>query len=361
MLVLVVAVEGVELRRDEGLVSMHAACWRHTAKRLKYAARGARIVCLGDSLVKFGVYSRVLEEKTGRKAYNAAVTTGPAPASYVLLRRALERGARPAVVLVDFDADILKEGPRSTRRPYPWADLLTPREAAELCRVARDPDLFVRIVLNGLLHSVKNRFEIRDDIRTALRGESTVIRSFVPSLLRNWDVNAGAQVNPRGDYQEPAAPPDGQRAGTWRCDEVNRVYLERLLELADRHGAAVFWLIPPFSPVKQAYLRFLGDDERFLRFVREVQARHPGVVVVDGRYSGYGRAQFVDGVHLDRDGATAYSAALAGLVNGYLADPSGFPRWLDLPRYRPTPSGAPLEDTAQSSLALQAAAGAVRR
>ena len=75
-----------------------------------------------------------------------------------------------------------------------------------------------------------------------------------------------------------------------------------------------------------------------------MQARHPEVVVLDGRYSGYDRTLFFDEAHLDVEGGTALSTAIGRLVNARLADPSRVPEWSQVPDYQVSKPGKPLED-----------------
>jgi hypothetical protein len=117
MIGMVAAVEAFAVRRDETLTSYQGNAWRFAARQLEDPGKSAEVLCLGDSLTKFGVIPQVLERATGKKSFNLALPNGPAPASYVMFRRVLERKGRPSVVLIDFDSDILAEGPRSARRP----------------------------------------------------------------------------------------------------------------------------------------------------------------------------------------------------------------------------------------------------
>jgi hypothetical protein len=61
-----------------------------------------------------------------------------------------------------------------------------------------------------------------------------------------------------------------------------------------------------------------------------MQARHPGLVVVDGRSSGYSHTRFIDPGHLNEHGAIALSAELADV----LGRDRGGSRWVALPPYR---------------------------
>jgi hypothetical protein len=194
MIVLVALFERFVFRDNLDFANTIAASWRfkdgHTARRTK----GCDVLCFGDSFVHFGVLPRVIKERTGRRAYNFAVHSGSSPSSYFLLRRAIESGARPSLVIADFARDILGDGPASNTRPYPWADLLHPHEMIELPSAARDPGLLAAIALGRILPSFRGRFEIRASVLFALKGHETGQRHVTLGLLRNWNQNAGAQV-----------------------------------------------------------------------------------------------------------------------------------------------------------------------
>ena len=363
MIALIVAVEWFE-RRHYAQSNFLATSWADTSRRLDKIARGADILGFGDSLVKHGVQPTVLERGTGKKVGNLAMNNGAMPASYFLFRRALEQGCKPSVVLIDAADGILEQGPRSLVRSYTWSDMLTFREAAELSVTARDPVLFAQIELAVVLHSFKDRFEVRASVMRALRNEVPRINAVMPGYLRNWRVNSGAQVNPEGAYVElPPPPADRELPGTWTCDPVNRIYLEKTFSLAARHGVAVLWLLPPFPPVRQKHFRYQGIERRYNAFVREIAARHTNVTVVDGRFSGYDRTAFFDDAHLDRGGAAAYSSALAGMIRDrdHLAVAGASHRWVRLPDYRPAPTTPLLEDFQESNVAVFTRSGTVRR
>jgi hypothetical protein len=85
MLVTVVAIEKYEVRRGCALSGCLASARETTAKELKreYAsvargqAREPEILCFGDSLIKLGVFPKVIERVSGRPAYNLAIASGP--------------------------------------------------------------------------------------------------------------------------------------------------------------------------------------------------------------------------------------------------------------------------------------------
>jgi hypothetical protein len=174
-------------------------------------------------------------------------------------------------------------------------------------------------------------------------------------MMRNWNRNGGAQAAARNPYYTGKVelsdlslfPPN------WQVRRASEWYLTRFLELAESRGIPVFWLLPPITPASQAKREELGLDAAFTSFVRSVQARHPDVVVVDGRRAGYPHTVYIDGAHLDRLGSTRLSADLAEVMAGALDRPGRSPRWVDLPAFRDRSEGVALEDLDESRRALR--------
>lgn len=356
MLALTAALEWGVFRNSPNFASDHAASWRYADHYAVRKARGREILCMGDSLVKFGLLPSVLSEQTGKSAYNLAIFSGPTPATYFLLRRALAQGARPGALVVDCAAGILMEGPASQQRAYPWSHLVTTREALELAWTARDPGLGARIVLEQAFHSIKDRYEIRDGIATALRGGLNHRPMEIAISHRNWNRNDGAQAQAKRDFVDYPPPEGRPPAPSWQCAPANEAYFQRLLALAARHQIAVYWLLPPYSPGAQAHNEHRGEDALYDGFVRRTSERFPNVVVIDARHAGFARTEFFDHAHLDCDGATAMSAAVAEVLNGAPAAE----RWVNLPT-PPRTRRRRVEDTAQSILAVKENARRSRR
>ena len=153
----------------------------------------------------------MLQERTGRAAYNLAVVGGSAPSSYFLLRRALDAGARPSTIVVNFNHELLSHGPASKTRSYPLDHLLDLRETVELCWSARDPDLFAAITLARLLPSVQCRGEARANVQLMLRGEKSDRAGIMLLLFRNWNFNKGAMIDPKGSFQDDSGIADAER------------------------------------------------------------------------------------------------------------------------------------------------------
>src|SRR4051794_12362625 len=103
MFALVLAAEGFIGRREgRAFTTQVVAQWQLAGRAARREATRGELLCFGDSLVVFDVAPRVLEARTGRRAYNLAAMGSQSSTSYLLLRRALEAGARPSAVVVDF-------------------------------------------------------------------------------------------------------------------------------------------------------------------------------------------------------------------------------------------------------------------
>jgi hypothetical protein len=351
MIVMVALLERFGFRNNVDFASAVVVSWRFKDVPIAPRAKGCDVLCFGDSFVQLGVLPRVIRERTGRRAYNFAIHSGSSPSSCFLLRRAIESGATPSLVIVDFARDILAEGPASITRPYPWADLLNKHEMIDLSWAARDPDLIAMFTLGRILPSLRVRYEVRASVLSALTGQETGQRLMNLGLLRNWNRNAGAQVvqkhpNVHRDPAPPAGPPG---VGNWRPDPVNALYVEKFLRLAASHGINVVWLLPPCSPWVQALWDHSGDEAIFDRFIRETEARHTNLVVLDARRAGFPAEVFFDGIHLDRDGALALSAGIADFLITHPKTAELASRHTALRDYLPHPIDIPLEDLAQSA------------
>jgi hypothetical protein len=362
MAILVGTIEGRAIRDRPHYMGTVAASARFKGQFVHRKAPGREVLCFGDSMIQYGVLPKVIERTTGRRGYNLAVQAGPAPASYFLLRRALESGARPSTIVANFAAKFLSDRPWHPGLSYPWPDLLELDEAIELSWVMRDPDLLARVLVDRCLHSCKNRYEIRASILAALRGEPTINQEVISMLWRNWNQNDGAQAKAKTAYREAPIPHASLAdEGSWTCAPSNEHYVRRFLDLAAQHRITVYWLITPLSPTTQELWHRTGNDARFARFVRSYLERYPNLVVVDARHSGFEPSVFIDGIHLDRDGAIALSTGLAEILPGGPGRPHAGPRWMELPPYREPAGDAPVEDVAKSVLVRRMLGSNARR
>jgi hypothetical protein len=331
--------------------------WTRCNRQVGREAPRNEILCFGDSTIKMSIMPKILGERTGRRAYNFALMAGQAPASYFLLRRAIEAGARPEAVLVSFEPCMLLAPPAQNARH--WPELLTIRETLDFAWAARDADLGASILLSRLFTSARARFEIRSRVLAALRGLSASPRDIIEMVDRNrWANRGGQAIGPNPDVEQN--PPRVDEAACahvgWRCHPVNIAYLLRFLDLAESRKIVVYWVLPPvLPPFQDAYDR-IGTASAFTRMARAAIDRYANLTVVDARHSGYDLSAFADQIHTNTRGAAAFSG---GLTAALRASPTSA-RWVELPAYRGHPPGLVLEDIDQSRLALLRSRGMLR-
>ncbi len=343
MLGLVLLVEGFVTRHDREFTTIWAQSWKWSGQSASAReAKKSAVLCFGDSLVLHGVLPKVLSTRLERDAYNLAVFKGQAPASYFLLRRALDSGSKPAAVLVD--GELLDADPTSMNRL--WPELASLRDCGELAWAARSLNFFSATALAELLPSYKARWEIRSVVLGALAGQST--RPAIEDVrARRWNTirNRGAQALPTADGPDPRAGLIANYVPTpWQAHPLNAVFTERFLDLAASRGVKVYWLLPPYYPGIQSCRERGGWDAGYMAFLRTLQTRHPNLNVIDGRHAGYTPESLFDLTHLNSLGAVAFSDAVAGVLRPQLlGDPRPAPRWVEIPHYQP-PAEALLVD-----------------
>jgi hypothetical protein len=362
MLAIVLVVETcVERHRDE-FASPVGAMFEATGRASRSEVLGRDVLFFGDSVVKFGVAPRVIEGRTGFRGYNLATIGSPAEVPPILLRRALETGARPKAVFVDFKPTLLGghgADPPSLGRIAGLGDGL------RLAWAARQPDDFARFATGWLLPTYRDRFMIRTRINEALSGQHDPSLRLPESRRRNWEINLGAEVLPPNPASLSTPEFANERKNldpAWSCDPVNLAVIEDFFELAEAHQIPVFWLLTPVHPRVQAGRERLGIDLSWDRFLVE-RTRGRDVVVVDARRLGVDPDLFVDATHLDRRGAMALSEALADFLGEWQRGSTrSADRWVVLPpRKRSLDDGRLIEDTDQTSLTLRRDGASRRR
>ena len=352
-LALILAVEVAVGSHPIRFANSASLSWRLSFDRAsKSKDPSAKIVCMGDSLVKIGVLARVIEAETGQTAENLAMGHAPAPATYFLLRRLLDAGHRPRTVVVDFKPSMLAGGPRFNLRE--WQEILNPTEAVELTHHAGGLAFLVEITLGRILPSYRCRWEIREAIGSALGGQVAATYRNNRLALRNWTINKGTHLNGSNHPFSGTITPESRRKliiPNWECHRANRIYVEQFLKLADAHKIKVVWLIAPSSPELQTLRETKGRDPAYAAFVAEARRRHPSITVLDARHAGYPTSTFADATHLNGRGAATLSHEIAQI----LARPGDLAAdWVALPRYRDWPIGATHEDIERSTAIIDA-------
>jgi hypothetical protein len=334
MLALVLVVEGSVASLRDDLIRPLGESWRFAATAAETQATGRDVLCFGDSLVKYGVLPSVIEARTGLRAYGLACSGGTTPSSFFLLRRALDSGARPRAVVVDFAALLPVADSSSNLLNYP--ELTTVRDCLDLAWASNDPGFFGASMVAKLLPSFRFRFEIRTSVQAALGGWSLSERASVTSHRLIWAREQGAQPTEPGRSRHPleAMLIEGLCPEGWVCPARDEAYIDRFLDLAGSRGISVYWLLPPLAPEVHARRVARGSDLAYERFVREVAARHPKTVVLDARSSGYDDSVHADHLHLDRRGAAVLSGDLGSVLTDGLRNRSGeTSRWVALPSF----------------------------
>jgi hypothetical protein len=379
MLVLVASAERWVARHDLDFSQTAPANWTYSGSQARRRTEPGVILTFGTSLAKFGVVSRVLEQETGRPAFNLAVCNGHMPSSYFLLKRALDAGARPSAVLVDCQEGPVPRDPSQARARAEairvnlrnWPELLTWRECLDLAWEARDANFVGEMAVARALPSYKARFEIRSCVMAVLRGESGSSRTEVLASRRNWRVNRGTHLMPpRRDAPEPdvglVAPTDplaqhGPALDRFRRNKLTESYIRRFVTLAASRGIPVLWLLPPLPPGVVAERDRLGFTSYATRLARIAQAQSQSVTVIDGRRSGYRSEVFWDKAHLDGRGACSFTSDVGAVLARALDGPRPGPRWVTLPAYRERRPGPPFEDLIASFAVVRSVDKKARR
>ncbi len=310
MVALIVALEVFVGARRE-FADPVALEWRGGAKAIQSRSRPTDVICLGDSLIKHGIAAPVLAARLGCSVRNFAVPAAPASSSYFALKHAIEAGARPRLVLVSYAPFLLLPGYRLNRQYLP--ETATAADSLDLAWAARDPGLGGALLLGQLVPTVRNRVYLRTRIArvtgTMATGPNT------PAGRHDLWLPGGNQAV--FDWFYPTA---------WKPGDDHRRYVERLIDLAEGHGATVVWLIPPLGDAIRAEWQARGLDARYTRFAAGVQERFPRLVVIDARTFPLDESDRADPLHLTQQGAERFTAEVAEV----LADLPQQPRWIGL-------------------------------
>jgi hypothetical protein len=352
-LALLVLIEGAIVRLEPGLLQPWHWDWRFSGSAATRAGSGAAILCIGDSMVLNGLLPRVVEQACGQPTYNLAVSGGHTASSYFLFKRVLRSGARPSAVLIGRSPLALHQEIDSGYLLRQWPELLGTAETANLAWNAGDARLFGAVTAARVLPSLRLRAEIRTlaanrrKLTSRFRHTSFVMTQF----LRNRDVNGGALVLPPKDQHHDSELFRSGFHGTFQVDPLSAAYLDRLLTLAAVNQVRVFWVMPPAAgPIQDACDRSGFENQR-TAFIRDLQRRHPGLVVLDGRRAGYHRDVYSrDPLHLNETGAALFSAGIAQALMAEFVGRSE--AWAMLPAYHPeeTPE---IENFDESAVAVR--------
>jgi hypothetical protein len=351
MLVLVILIERSIALLKTDLQDPVTFGWGFSARAAVDEARTREILCLGDSLVKHGLLPQVLEEGTGRSAYNLAAAASAAPTTYFLLRRALQAGARPSVVLLDFKPSLLAGGPRYRVRQ--WQEFLAPGETLDLLRTTGRFEFALEILMGELVPSLRCRHEIRN----GLNNRKLASRALNAMLNRNWSVNRGANLAAKntgfaGGVTE--AQHADMLSHRFSVHKLNADYASRTIALAEKAGARTYVVVPPLTKELRERREQTGVDARYRAFLHQLQDRHPRLTVLDAGHADYPPEAFVDPTHLNRDGTVSLSNSVGEFLRAdlTLSQRSGR-RWMNLSDYQAPRERPGLEDVEQTRAVIE--------
>ncbi len=372
MLVLIGTVEVSLARNIDSITYIHAYSWKKTGEAVPKAAK-YDIVAFGDSLVKHGVVPPVVAAQLGpsHAIYNLALSGGPAPGHYFLLKRLLDArgGSPPLAILVDGETlvgDPLYYDQR-------WTVLLSLYDLEDIAWTCGRLPFVSATALAKVFPSIFGTPQIRRRVEIRLRGEPWMDTDSLAVFMRNWKRNGGAEILPI--RQEPpgrdSRPDELERMNywptSWLPDPISEKYNERFLSLASSKKIPVFWLLPPFHQAAEARRVNAGWYPQYIAHVQRLQERYPNLVVIDGRDAGYAPEALYDITHLSRPGAIFYSDALGMILRAHLdrAGMDSAERWIKLPKYDAVraellANASPLEDIKRSGLELARVMDAIR-
>lgn len=359
MIGLVMLVEGWLGLRALKFSDVDEWAYRWTSLAVRREVKGREILCFGDSLIKLSVVPMILGERTGKSTYNLALSGGQATTSYFVLKRAIDAGARPTGIIVDFAPELLRLWPRHNLMR--WASLLDPFEAAQLARWSNDPQLVGELAVARMFRSIRSKAAIRANIMGALAGRPSTNAQWNAMALRNWDQNEGAQLMV-GSAKVPDASGNDRdklrkkRPPEWQCHPANLEGVGRFLALAEQYHIHVFWVLTPTLPDPIDRPDDRRTDRKYERFIRSWQEKYPNLVVLDARTKLTEAGAYWDPQHLSVGGASAFSRVLGDVLRESIARPSVDQehRWVSVPPVKLGPIAPGIEDMAQSRLAVEA-------
>ena len=138
------------------------------------------------------------------------------------------------MTVVDFMPHLLSHGPRMNDRQWPKSSSVS--LSSSTSRTTCNAAFLAKLIADWIAPSLKSRFEIRQNLLAALRGERPASRDKLFAYKCAWDSQRGALVG----ATSPQTPRKynlgslGDFPRKWKCDPVNAVYLRRFLRLPNR-------------------------------------------------------------------------------------------------------------------------------
>lgn len=325
-LALVLLVETFIARQANDLTSYQALGTRFALAQAIQTAPSCGVLGLGDSVMKFGFDPAEIERRLNIPAFNLAVPGTPPPLTHALLKRALQAGSRPSAIVI---GHMTLSGHPNVHLDE-LSELLTPLEAAELASATHDFSLLNPLLTRRLVPSIRYRLPLRARILAALGGHPPV--GDAPSaLLRTWTQYRGMEPRASNRQYTGRMEPALERSvysEPWHVLWVYEQYVRKIAQLAETHKIPIFWLIPPITPEAQSLREKLGLDAHHTKNLRAIQNRSPNLIILDTRQAAYPSSAFFDSCHLNTQGASTLTAAIAAAIAQHSTQ-----QWVSLPQY----------------------------
>ncbi len=320
--------------------------WMITSQAVFEAdAAGSEVLCFGDSQLKLALAPQIIEQRLGKSAYNFSLVGGQASASYFLLRRVIDQGHKPEMILVNYFPQFLRSSPRDAIELSPHLTNLS--ESLDLGLSTGNPELLGAFVTRTLLPVARNRLNLRAMTVSCLTGDDPSRRYNKGFFHRNWRVNRGGQMMP------PTFDSSDYDFNQWRALNypdtqfhfIALSYVDRFLKLAGEHEIPVYWVITPVSSGLGEECRRSGFDEDYSRFMKAILKRYSHVVILDSRTVDYPESAFFDPHHLAIDGAVAFTEAVCAILMSHAETRHQTTRHYYISEYQPERIPAEIEDT----------------
>ncbi len=360
MLALIGVGESFVSRNDLRFSHYDADAWKATRAAANHLPAGG-VLLLGDSQIEFGISPITVESRLGQPTQSLAVRRAQPPATYFLLREALQSGTVPSAIVVNFAPHLVEYDLVWNERF--WPELANVDECLDLARTMGDPSIFGSLALSRLLPSFLERQQIRGNLMAGFRGETPNTAGFIQMTRRNRGMNRGAFLITKRppDFQHGTGPWGVPQKPTWTPAPANEAYIHRFLQLAAKHQIPVFCAVMPVVSKLKRLSESSGEEKAYYAWLGKLLVRYPELRILDWRSSGYPDSMFFDGIHLDVEGAVSTGLALADYLAVRLKEAGTGERWVRMPPFRLDGSQFAIEHNILSEQIVRKATDQLRR
>lgn len=258
---------------------------------------------MGDSTA---VYGYDMETMNGTNAaslvyrQNAVAGTGPVYA-YFFLKRQLASGRKPGAIVYSTATHTFG----SSRIPLYVSRCLNFREIVDVLAAGAKITEVTSGFLNGSLYSLRHREHLRNLLKA--RDRKVLSEFWAPA-----DERLPVPENPPGPTTVVESYDELRLIyrSPFYVNKLNRVYVERFLQLAKDEGIQVYWVTMPVHDAiyqSREKLQFYQDYGSLL----ESFEHRFGIIVPDGSVPVMNATNFFDDTHLNEHGAKIFTRRMA--------------------------------------------------